>query len=445
MNEPTTTTIRSHPEGVFSPSTEGVDQILLQLEKRRLNLDELLKFSSLRSWYFSRKEGHSRRSVIYRFNRFLKYRARNGLSSNPDEWVEQCMSGDNRNLVREAKILRDWAESDDFDGDKPITRIKYYRDLRGFYIHNMIPLPSVKVNPKGMDNTVPMNVTAKTFLAMAKKVVCFSGISTRDRSLIMTQLQSGMDASTLTDVFNHVGFPQIADHYGTEDWTMWDESKVPIRLSLIRPKSQYAYYTFIDHDALVCLKDWLNLRLSRYGGRIRVHEKMDQMRLATSDPIYVNEQGKPLNADYISVVFKRSGIQAGVNLVPTAGMPRFKGATRRYPFHSHEVRDTLVTVGRGLEVDVGVVNFFIGHPIDKYGYDKSPWDDVEHFRDRYSRLAKQLNVISGKEAILKEEYEKRLEKEIGEKDDRYAKLEKMVTSMRKEIAAIKKERQSDEK
>jgi hypothetical protein len=71
--------------------------------------------------------------------------------------------------------------------------------------------------------------------------------------------------------------------------------------------------------------------------------------------------------------------------------------------NSHEVRDTLVTLGRRAQIDMGVVNFFVGHNIDEYGYDKSPWDDPEHFRNEYSKVSPYLNIITNKEQMIKEQ------------------------------------------
>ncbi len=52
--------------------------------------------------------------------------------------------------------------------------------MRGFYLHNMIQLPPTKI--RGVTRPfVEVTVTANMFLDMAKKVLCFSGISTRDR------------------------------------------------------------------------------------------------------------------------------------------------------------------------------------------------------------------------------------------------------------------------
>jgi hypothetical protein len=92
------------------------------------------------------------------------------------------------------------------------------------------------------------------------------------------------------------------------------------------------------------------------------------------------------------------------------------GASRRYPFHSHEVRDTLVTLRRRAGVDLAVVNFFVGHNIDRYGYNQSPWDDPEHLAEQYSKLSRYLNMVSGREELLKEQYDRTLQEQLKARD-----------------------------
>jgi site-specific recombinase XerC len=391
--------------------------------------EDLYRFRSVKPWLESRKEGDGRVSAMYRFAAFLRWRRVQGFSVDPDEWIEECLNGNNLTLVRHLNVVRGWLESELFDGPKDATREKYYRVIRSFYAYNLTPLPRARLRPRGMDTAVPRHVTATEFLEMAGKVVNYGGVSVRDRSVIMVMLQSGMDASTLTNVFNYVGFPQLAAHFGSEDWSRWDLSRVPVRLWLVRPKTNYQYYSFIGHDAVVCLKDWLNVRATNYGG-IKIKPASTPNQQATSDPIYLTKEGRRLVPAYVSVLFNDAGKRAGVNIQPPEKLPRYKGATRQYPFHSHEVRDTLVTLGRRAGVDQAIVNFFVGHNIDEYGYDKSPYDDPEHFRREYVKLSAYLNIITGKETVLKAEYERRLEGEVKKRDERLAEMQTQLDQLR---------------
>ena len=79
----------------------------------------------------------------------------------------------------------------------------------------------------------------------------------------------------------------------------------------------------------------------------------------------------------------------------------------RYPFHSHEVRDTLITLAKRNGADLSAANFFIGHTLDKYGYNKSPWDDPEYYRNEYMKISRPwLNPVSGQVMQAREEAKK---------------------------------------
>jgi hypothetical protein len=158
-------------------------------------------------------------------------------------------------------------------------------------------------------------------------------------------------------------------------------------------------------DAIHALKDWLNVRKSLFGP-LAVRPSNNPSIRDTSDPIYITEYRKAVDAEFVSRMFYEYGVKAGVNMVPDERLPAYKGASRRYPFHSHEVRDTMVTLARRAKAELPVVNFFVGHSIDKYKYDKSPWDDPEHFREQYMLLSPYLNVISHKETLVRENIER---------------------------------------
>jgi hypothetical protein len=321
----------------------GIEQNLpaswAQLIHRRVDLGKLLALSTVKRWYETRKDTN-KKNAIYRFAIYLCWRETRGLSADPDQWIEECLSGTNRTLVKHLQEVMDWCQEDSLDGCTDETRRKYYHVVRSFYLVNHVMLPRSTLRPIKGEQSVPIQMTATKFLEMASKVVNLSGITVRDRAVIMVMLQSGMDASTFTKCFNYVGFPQLSQWFCSEAWEKWDGSKAPVQLHLVRPKTDYIYYSFIDRDAVGCVKDYLNYCLSTFG-EVEIHRSSEPRRLDTSDPIFLTDEGKPVDPYYVSVIFKRAGVRAGVNVVPKEKMERYKGSKRRYPFHSHEVRDTL--------------------------------------------------------------------------------------------------------
>ena len=369
------------------------------------DVEPVMKFQTVRSWVESRV-GDGRKTAMYHMAAYLRWRRVRGYPDDPDRWIEECIEGTNRTLIAHLKQLKEWVEGQELDGNREGTRSKYYTDIRSFYAHHLVPLPKSKLAARREDEAkAEGEVTATAFLKLFQKVLA-GEMRPRDRSIVLSMLQGGMDASTLAKSFNYLAFPQLARHFGSEDWTYWDEGKTPVRIDLVRPKTDYRFYTFQDRDAVAALKDYLSVRKSMFGRPIGIKSPPNPQLLATSDPIYLTDYGLPIRAHYVTNLFEFYGTRAGVNVRPEGRVPMYKGARRRYPFRSHEVRDTLVTLGRRAGADTAVVNFFVGHDIDRYGYDKSPWDDVDYFREQYSRLAPYLNVVSQKETMIREKVER---------------------------------------
>jgi hypothetical protein len=379
-----------------------VDQSKVKHPKT-VDVDSVLAFRTVKEWT-DRKSGNGRMPALYHMAAYLKWREAKGLSTDPDLWVDECRNGTNRTLIEHLEPLKQCSEGEMFDGDEFSTRRKFYTDIRSFYYKHLVPLPQSRLDAVKKAVKVQAQVTAVEFLQMAQKVLA-TEMRPRDRSIMLSMIQGGMDASTLAEAFNYVAFPQLAKHFGTPDWNRWDEKKVPVRIDLVRPKTNYQFYTFQDTDAIVALRDYLNVRNSLFGPLVMRPSNNPQIR-DTSDPVYITEYREPIDPEYVSRIFYEYGVKAGVNVVPEERLPAYKGASRRYPFHSHEVRDTLVTLARRAKVELPVANYFVGHSIDKYKYDKSPWDDPEHFKEQYMLLAPYLNIISQKETLVREKIER---------------------------------------
>lgn len=356
---------------------------------------------------------------LYTLNRFVLWRLKKGLNADPHTWIRECEAGTVRTLKAHLQTLQDWVMSSEFEGSSRETRRKAWFRVRGLYEANMVPLPAVKFRAPGTEiHQVKVQTTATEFLSMVKRVLSSGRLTVRDRSVILVMLQSGMDASTCAEVFNLIGYAQLVRFLG-EDFRSWDVRDCPVRIDLVRPKSGYRFYSFVDVDAVEALKEWLAFR-ERFVGPIQVRGSSSPNALPESDPIWTDQYSDRLNGAGIGQIFRDAGKRAGVN-VCNGPTPAFKGARVRFPFHSHEVRDTLRTLARG-RADVAVAEFCIGHSIDKLHYDKSPWNDPEYFRREYLKISRPwLNPISGTVLQVRSEIEKeyaerltRLEKEMAE-------------------------------
>ncbi len=145
--------------------------------------------------------------------------------------------------------------------------------------------------------------------------------------------------------FNIYAWPQLVEQFGTEDWLRWELNKCPVKIDLVRPKENIGYFTFIDKDAVSCIIDWLNVRYNLTGTRIgTIQSSRRQNERPTSDPIFILRNNHPIKPYFVSHTFRKTGFAAGINIRPDEMLPRYRGALRRYKFHSHEVRDILVSL-----------------------------------------------------------------------------------------------------
>lgn len=271
---------------------------------------------SVSVWLRGLREGPGRTTALYHLAGFLRWRKARGSESDPDKIVAECVNGTNRTLIDHLKLAQEYClTAPGFEGDKKSTRSRVYRSTRSFYLANYVPLPQsrLRVNNHEESNEVENDVTARQFLEMVRKVLSGAKISVRDRSIILTMLQGGLDDSTLSEVFNYVAYPQLVSAFGTPDYDLWEASKCPVRIDLTRPKSSYRYYTFLDVDAVECLKEWLRVRERLTGSSLRIHPSDNPKHLPKSDPIYLNQRLGPISPSNAWQVFNLSGKRAGIN------------------------------------------------------------------------------------------------------------------------------------
>ena len=362
------------------------------------DIRELGDSPPIQKWLEGLRAGPHRTTALYNFARFIRWRKAQGLESDPGTIVEDCLAGTNRTLINHLDALVNYCQGDTFKDSSLETRKKNFKDVVSFYRAHFITLPKARI--KGEPQLrVRTEITASKFLDFAKTVLLKARLAPKARAVIITMLQSGMDASTLAEVFNTFGYPQLVNYFGTDDFRSWDVGRCPVRIDLLRPKSQYRYCTFLDVDAIDALKDWLDKRQALTGSAIKIHRSKGPSDLPASEPIFTKRDGSAISASNVGEIFRDSGKKAGVNIIPAERPAEFKGASNRYPFHSHEVRDTMITLARSAKADISAVNFFVGHSIDKLKYDRSPWDSEEYFRAEYLKVTRPtLNIVSHFEA-----------------------------------------------
>jgi hypothetical protein len=366
-------------------------------DQKTKDVDSVYRYPSVNKWLSELKKGDYVRGSKYTFFDFIVYFREHSEYKDPEQLIEDALNASPRELQKHVSLIKDYIA----DTQKNVlisTKQKRKNVLCSFYLHNGVTLPRFSLPKEAASDTEveTRDPFADSMMVMLRKVLLSGKISTRDKAVILVACQGGMDDSTLAKSFNFVGYAQLCAHFGTRNWREWDSSKVPVRLNLVRPKTGKAFYTFIDRDAVEALKEWLAVRFKLIGKEIEIKESRRSDRVPLSDPIFIVAKriiGRPLRAAYVSEIFRTAGFVAGVNVKQYEKIEKWKGSTIRYPFHSHEVRDMLKTLGHNLGLK-DECEFFLGHEIDKLKYDKHPFDYPDYWRNLYSKMALFLNVVS---------------------------------------------------
>jgi integrase len=243
--------------------------------------------------------------------------------------------------------------------------------VKSFYDYHRLPLPS------------PSRSEASRLFAPSEKdkrrAVELSPLRLEDvrqlilnaqqpyKAAIMVLLQSAMGLAEFTQ-FNLLGWKRAIQDL---------DEPGPLRIDLYREKASRQevrrYYTFLGEDAKGLIRDWLAMRPEVDVDALFVVYNKNGRR-------WVPLRGRLL-ADMITAVAKRIG------LIKPNGLDR-------YPIHAHEFRDLFKSICTLRGVNPVASEFFLGHAIDKMGYDKSPQYDQEWFRREYCKVEPQLNLLS---------------------------------------------------
>jgi integrase len=176
----------------------------------------------------------------------------------------------------------------------------------------------------------------------------------------------------------------------------------PTQVKLFRSKTSRgkvsAYYTFISEDAKLLVKQWLRTRpqSTEYPNHLFLTFRKVDGKWVPVTPAQIGSN--------VTAVAKKAG------LITNNGA---NSSANRYHIHAHEFRDLFKSVCQLNGVKPVASEYFLGHSIDKLGYDKSPEYDLEFFRKEYRKVEPFLNVISnpqafGKQENLKLEFKKEL-------------------------------------
>ncbi len=346
---------------------------------------------ALSDWMNRLNSDETKEKFLPLFQKYFEWVKNKGYYGTPDEMIKARQEQENtlKEAFKHIQLIIDYLKLSNLsEGDIRST----YIAIRSFYKHNQAELPKWEIKIRKDSNLKIKTPQEPITLEEMRQLLINAPI--REQAIFLISLQCGLDRSTFAKAFNLFAWEQISKQLGA-DCENWDITRAPIRINLIRIKTQEHYYSFISTDALKSLQSWLKVRQTLTNRPIQVGE-----------PIFITRQRTPVRKEQLSTMFNNLAIRAGLEVKKYG-----KASEVRYRFHEHELRDTFKSACTANGVNHVVSEFFIGHSIDRLGYDKSPNAYPEVYKQEYKKVEQYLNVISKPQAQVD-----RLEKKLEEKE-----------------------------
>jgi len=262
--------------------------------------------------------------------------------------------------------------------------------VRSFYAYHRLPLPKASSSelsrmfkPSENDKKTALE-TPPLMLDEVRRLIL--NVPHPYKAALMTLLQSGMGLAEYEE-FNLTGWRKTLESLNTAGVS---------RIDLYREKTSRTavkkYYTWIGRDAKELLREWLVMRPES------AESEALFLVFNKNHRAYVPLSGRILS-DRVRQTAKKIGL-----IKP--------GKLRRYHVHAHEFRDLFKSLCTLSGVSPLASEFFLGHDIDKLGYDKSPQYDEAWFRREYLKIEPKLNVFSNPSGANVEERMDQMRREM---------------------------------
>jgi len=159
----------------------------------------------------------------------------------------------------------------------------------------------------------------------------------RDKAIILTLFQGGMDVSSLCSLKYGDVAPGLS------------KGELPLKLDIYRPKTGVEYFTFLGKDAVEALKVYIRDCESR------------GIKLTADAPLFLTERGKePIETHNVQNVLREVATKAGYVTEAERGDPRFYN-----PLGPHALRESFGSIMINSGVPDTIVDFWLGHSIDE--------------------------------------------------------------------------------
>jgi len=187
----------------------------------------------------------------------------------------------------------------------------------------------------------------------------------RDRAIILTMFQSGMDVSTLCSL----KYGDVAEGL--------TKNEHPLKLDLYRPKTGTDYYTFLGKDAVEALKAYIN------------DMKVRGAQFKPDTPLFMKERGKePLETNLVQNMMKEVAHKSGL-------VDRENNGKQFNPLSPHALRESFGSIMINSGVPDTIVDFWLGHEIGEMA-EAYKGVQYESLRQMYLEREKLLSITMPK-------------------------------------------------
>jgi len=352
------------------------------------------------------------KTYVYYFLKYLDWVKKKGYWSSAQEMLDDFKSGDENRRYKHLDALLEYIKSCNTGVSDKQNK---YQAVRSFYEYHRADLPKPSrqeanrvFTPSEMDKLRAIH-NRPLKIEEVRKIIIHA--SQPYKAAYMVVLQGALGPAEY-DLFNMVAWKNIVDKLDEEG---------PIKIDLVREKTSRQevrwYYTFIGADAKELIKEWLKERPVNSDALFVVYNRQKREYVPLTSRLLGN---------MLTKIAKRLG------LIEPIGP---NGPHRRYHIHLHEFRDLFKSLCTLHGVNAVASEFFLGHAIDKLGYDKSPEYDVEWFRQEYMKVEPLLNILSNTGGEILEKAKEEVRKEFGEL---IVNLQKENYELRKQLERLEK-------
>jgi Skp family chaperone for outer membrane proteins len=333
----------------------------------------------IEEWLNDQTRSATRRQYHILFRKFWSWVQQEGLFETPEELLNDYERKEGKAKYFHVAMMKSFMRWLRDEADYSInSRSAALNAIRSFYAFNHTPFPKItrqdrrkmfeptekEIQKQLESNPVKLDDLKSTLMEAEEPY----------RTILQIMFQSGMGLEEF-QYFNRHGWSQIKNHLNDEG---------PMKIKLFRRKTSegrvHTYYTFLGNEGKESIKRWLRIRESKFG-----LPKEDE-------PIFLTIQKRngAINAP-AKITIQHNLIHAmkKAGVVP----PNAKGP---YDLHVHELRDMFKSMCTLSGVNRVASEFFLGHTIDRLGYDKSPKYDEDFFKREYSKVEPKLNLWSQK-------------------------------------------------